>query len=172
MRYRVAQRSAAARPGLTQVLGAVMKTNASVALLFLALGAGAQTAPATRNDPLIVQLSSPSVTQRPVSQSLSLRVTGGAKGFEVELISKKPVRGCSHNLVHLAPHGPDPSEVLPWQVAAGRFPNIRPIPVCGRPLMIVISLESPLLSGDNTQFTAGKLVVDVKPRKRISRAGT
>jgi hypothetical protein len=148
-----------------------MKTIALTAFLLLAFGASTHAALAAGAGPLAIPLASPSAIERAVSRSLLLRITGNAEGLEVELISTKPVRGCFHNLVHRAPHGPDPSEVLPWQVAAGRFPNIRSIPVCGHALMVEISLVSPILSSDKTRFTAGELVVTIKPRNKVSNAG-
>lgn len=148
-----------------------MKIVAVTAFLLLAFGASTHAALAVNAGSLAIPLGSPSTIERVVGRSLLLRITGNAEGLEVQISSSRPVRGCFPNLLHRAPHGPDPSEVLPWQIAAGRFPNIRYIPVCGRALMVEISLVSPLLSGDKTRFTAGELVVSIKPRTKVSHAG-
>ena len=77
----------------------------------------------------------------------------------------KATRTCPINLVHWAPHGPVPSVILPWQVTSQRFANERSIPVCGHGSTVVILLASPEVSADGTRFTAGTLVVSIKPKK-------
>ena len=147
-----------------------MKSIALATFLSCALGAIAQAAPAAL-PPISVSLASRSDVERVIGRSLRLHVWGDASGFEVEVTTTKPVRGCFPNRVHWAAHGPDPSELLPWQVAARRFPDMRLIPVCGEALAVEVSLVSPVLTGDAEQFASGTLVVSVKSRKQVSRDG-
>lgn len=121
--------------------------------------------------PIVVPLTSGASVERTVHGSLRLLVSGDPGGFVVEVVSSKRLRGCYHNLVHEAPHGPDPSDVMPWHVKSRYFENTRVIPVCGRALEVKISLQSPALSPDGERFTAGSLVVTVLPARRASRAG-
>lgn len=128
-------------------------------IMAAAIGSGTQAAPPRRFAPVAVSLTSASSTERGIGRAMFLRVSGDARGFEVEVTSRKPVRHCFDNRVHRASHGPDPSEVLPWQVAVGRFSNTRWIPVCGVPRMVEISLVSPMLSADHERFVGGQLIV-------------
>lgn len=121
--------------------------------------------------PISVSLASRANVERAIGRSLRLHLWGDAGGFEVEVTSTRPVRGCFPNRVHWAAHGPDPSELLPWQVAARRFPDTRLIPVCGEALAVAVLLVSPVLTQDAGHFASGTLVVSVKPGKQVSRDG-
>lgn len=134
------------------------------------LRVGARGAP-VMVPPISVLLASRSNVERAIDRSLVMRLWGDASGFEVEVTSTKPVRGCFPNLVHWAAHGPDPSEVLPWQVAARRFSDTRLIPVCGESFSVEVSLVSPVLTADAEHFASGTLVVSVEARKQVARDG-
>ena len=119
-----------------------------------------------------VPVASAADANRTFGRSMHLRVSGSAEeGFEVELVAPRRARDCYPNLVHWAPHGPDPSEVLPWHVAKRYFPNERTIPVCGQELAVEIRLVAPTVSLDGTRFTSGTLVVTAKHGKRVSGVG-
>jgi hypothetical protein len=100
-----------------------------------------------------------------INESLTLKVSGGLAGFEVEVFSTKSVRGCFPNLVGYAEHGPDEYMVYPWHVRNRFYPNERSVPVCGMPYAVEISIISPKVDEDsapeNSTFLAGDLRVRV-----------
>lgn len=137
-------------------------------LPFLACAPGAAGAPIVGAG-ITMPLASSASAERPIGAALLLRVAGNATdGFEVEVTSRTALRGCQPNLVHWSPHGPDPSEVLAWQVTAARFPDTRRVPVCGHDLIVEIALVAPAISPDGARFTSGTLVVSVEHRDQGS----
>jgi hypothetical protein len=140
--------------------------NAVLPTLFAIAGAGQPAMAASHPAGIALPLNAPADVAEIASDSLTLRVSGDPGAFDVEVTSRRPVRGCARNLVHWAPHGPDPSEILPWQVTSMHFPNRRSIPVCGHPLMVEISIDPVAVggAGDGAKFTAGTLRVWIGER--------
>jgi hypothetical protein len=112
-----------------------------------------------------------------ISGNLTLRVHGGPADYQVEVTSKKAARSCYHNLVYQAPHGPDPSGVLPWHIKTQYYRNVRTVPVCGHRLVVEIRVSNPEVAGEGPEakFTSGTLTATVlspsEARKR-SHGGT
>lgn len=140
-------------------------------MLFVSTATLGQAAPVSEPQ-LRMSLDSSTNAERAFGASLFLHVQGTAEdGFEVKVVAPRRIRGCYPNLVHWAPHGPDPSDVMPWHVAQRYYPNTRVIPVCGHKLAVEITLASPVVSPNATRFTSGMLVVTVKHAKWVSDAG-
>lgn len=101
-----------------------------------------------------------------VGRALVLRVSGRPDDFQVAVTTTKKIRGCPDNLIYYAPHGPDPSDVMPWHVQTHYFPNVRTIPVCCFPLNVEVRLHHVRSAGKgpNARFTAGTLTATVLPR--------
>ena len=151
-----------------------MRTAAIRCLVPIVLAAGAARATtATQHASIAIPLAAPTDVTRAESPSLSLRVSGDPGAFDIEVTSRNPVRGCPHNLVHRAPHGPDPSEVLPWQVTSRRFADTRWIAVCGFPLVLEVSIADAQVGGAGgaARFTAGTLRLAISGR-RVNRSGS
>jgi hypothetical protein len=111
------------------------------------------------------------VVSRVISSELLLRLQNVSAGNEHEgwdvQVLHRPVRVDSRDLIHQAPHGPDPSDVEAWHVAEKFFPNERLADVKGYPITIRIQLIEPRVSGKNAgaRFVSGKLRVSWEPRR-------
>lgn len=119
-----------------------------------------------------VPLAAEAVAERPINSSLRLHVRNYGESIDIEVISRKPVPGCFENLAHRRPHGPDPSEVMAWQVTAHYYEAPRLIRLCRRPYIVKVDLVAPKVSEDGRRFASGSVVVTVLPDKRAPRRGT
>ncbi|MBI1891169.1 MAG: hypothetical protein HYS18_11015 [Burkholderiales bacterium] len=110
-----------------------------------------------------IPLSQDANTTLVISPSLTLKIAGDPRAFDVIVNATEQDAGCNQNRIHAAPHGPDQSQVMPWHVKDRYFPNTRNIPVCGTPFSVEISLLNPEIAGNDTEmkFTAGTLNVRV-----------
>lgn len=75
---------------------------------------------------------------------------------------------CFDNLVYWTFHGPDKSDIMPWQIKRKFFSNTRIIPVCGFPLQLVVHILHPKIRSVKGQsmFTAGTLTIAVEPGEK------
>jgi hypothetical protein len=115
-------------------------------------------------------LDNRSVVSRVIAPELLLRLQNVSAGKEHEgwdvQVLHRPISVDSRNLIHQAPHGPDPSDVEAWHVAEKHFPNERLVDVKGYPITIRIQLIEPRVSGKgaDARFVSGKLRVSWEPR--------
>jgi hypothetical protein len=88
------------------------------------------------------------------------------QGWEVRVL-KRPAGFGSRNLIHSAPHGPDPSDAAAWQVAGHFFPNERVMDVRGYPFTVTIRLIDPVTTGQgpDATFVSGSLRVSWRRRR-------
>ena len=107
---------------------------------------------------------------RAIDSSLMLRLQnanarGEHQGWDVQ-VRPRTAGVDSRNLIHHAPHGPDPSDVEAWQVAEKYYPNERSVDVSGRPYTVTIRLLDPKTagSGADARFTSGTLQVSWRRR--------
>jgi hypothetical protein len=144
------------------------------ALLTFAIGTISQTSVASDRVRATLPLTSAGDVTERIDKSLTLHIQGDENGFWIEVNSDKRVPRCHPNLAHWAPHGPDPSDVLPWHVATAHYPNVRSIPICGYPLTLDVEMSSVRISGQNESatFAEGTLVVTVTKTRIIKRNGT
>lgn len=132
----------------------------------LALQAGSASA-ATGAVRVEVPLAAAAVAERPITGSLRLRVENYGESVDIQVISSTPVTGCFENLAHRWPHGPDPSEIMAWQVIEHYFEEPRLIPVCGHSLTVKVELVAPQVSEDGKRFVSGTAVITVQPNKPL-----
>ena len=121
---------------------------------------------------ITVPMAAAVAVEKAAADALTLAITGDGQYLDVAVRSKHQIRGCPPNLVHWAAHGPDPSEIMPWQITSRRFPDKRSIPVCGHALTLDIVLVSPVVTGtgDGARFTGGTLIASIRQRTRPSLA--
>ena len=115
-----------------------------------------------------VPLASPSVAEQRIDGSLRLRVQNYGEAIDVEVLSSRRVSGCFANLAHRWPHGPDPSEIMAWQIAEHHFKEPRVIRVCGQSFTLKVELIAPETSIDGTRFLSGSVIVTVMPSRQSS----
>src|SRR5689334_8328640 len=102
-----------------------------------------------------VPLAAEAIAEQPISRSLRLRAQNYGESVDVQVLSSKPVHGCFDNLAHRWPHGPDPSEIMAWQIAEHYYEEPRLIPVCGHSLTVKVELVAPKISEDGKRFLSG-----------------
>jgi hypothetical protein len=133
------------------------------AILLLLLGPGLGTAEAGADLFLRFDVRDPRPhIEVPLDAGLLVRAARIDQGWEIAVVD--PAAGPHpRNLLYHSPswHGPYPTQILPWHLPAGLFPDHRVLPVDGHPYEVDIRLQDLRASGagDEARFTSGAVEV-------------